>query len=333
LHFLDRGNGLLYLIYCYLTASLFTFPSLSIEHHMKVFLKYMMLLIFLAGCEEESPIVNGFQTHEVLVTESSGITNVIVDLGEGLNSTTTFTIAIHGTAGMEGDFLITNLQQGTDLGNGVTKVTSLETSVTTSSQVQYVALPGQKTITIPIKIIDDSQVEVGYETIQLEITDISGADLTITNSTTTILIADTDVPQTDNVQIDLSWILQSGGSINNSNFDLYLVKNVKFTSSGTTFDLVTGISSTRDTGFESLLLDELLPNEQYYVLIKYVSGSSIARITLVISQGEDIRSASGQVNSSQTGTNLFFGPITKSSSGYTYRQQNNGSNWIGMIGN
>lgn len=302
---------------------------------MKTFLKYCWLLLTLAACEENDIIaVQGFQSRELFINESSGLNHVVFDLGEGLTTATTITISISGSAGMEADFIISNLLDVIDLGNGVSKVSSLESSVTTTAQVQYTVLPGQKTLTIPVKIIDDQQVEPSYETIQLAILEISETGIEIVNDYITLFISDSDAPPVSGVQVDLSWEPSSGGTINNSNFDLYLAKNVVFGngSSAATYELVAGIASAHTTGFETMLLDDGLPDEKYYVLIKYLSGSSTNRVKLVISQNNDIQTASGLINSSQVGANLFFGPIDKSISGFSYRQQIKEPAWYGLIG-
>ncbi len=286
---------------------------------MKILLMYLMLLILVVACEEEHTIVQGFETTELTVAETGGLQNIVIDLGNGLSTTTTFTITVSGTAGMEGDFIISNIQNAFDLGNGLTKVSSLETSVSTTAQVQYVVIAGQKSLTVPVRIIDDGQIEPGIETIKLEITGISDAGLELVNTSTTVFIDDSDVPPSGKVQIDLSWEVQSGGSINSSNFDLYLIKNATLSNSSVNnYELVSGFSATKTTGFETLTLDDSLPNEKYYVLIKYVSGSSLARIKLIVSQDNNIKAAYGQVGVNQVGSNLSFGPISKSANGFSY---------------
>jgi hypothetical protein len=285
---------------------------------MNTLLKYLVLLILLVACEEEHTVVQGFETSEMTVAETSGLQNIVIDLGDGLSTTTNFTITVSGTAGMEADFIISNIQNSIDLGNGLTKVSGLETNVSTSAQIQFVVIAGQKSLTVPIKIIDDGQIEPGLETIKLNITSISETGVDLINTSTTVFIGDADVPPPGKVQIDLSWEVQPGGSINTSNFDLYLARKVSTGNSINNYELISGFSAIQTTGFETLTLDNSLPNEKYYVLIKYLSGSSLVRIKLVISQDNSSKSASGQVGTNQVGSTLFFGPISKSSSGFAY---------------
>jgi len=299
---------------------------------MKSYLKYLILLISVVACQKESLVtVQGFQSKQIYISETIGLENIIIDLGEGAAKSTDFTITISGTAGLEGDFIISSNEDEIKLANGLTKVSSINASITSTSLVTYTVQAGQKTLTIPIKIINDIQIEPGYETIQLDITDISDSNMEMVNRSMTIVLNDDDHAQNNELQIDLSWQLQSGGSINNSNFDLLWVTNVKFTSgSATDFELVPDFSSTKTAGFETLMLNESLADAKYYVMIKYVSGSSNSKVKVVISEGSLVRTGGSQISGSQVGGNFFYGPIYKSSTGFSYRTGSNEPSWYAM---
>jgi hypothetical protein len=183
----------------------------------------------------------------------------------------------------------------------------------------YTVLAGQKTLTIPIKLIDDIQIESSNETIQLYISTVSNSTIEILNKSFTLIIADNDFPSNDALQIDLSWQLQSGGSINGSNFDLFLVNNLKFSSdSPAAFDLVSGFSSAQPAGFETIVLDQSLANDKYYALITFVNGTSTTKFKAVISQVTSVKTGVGQVTGSNIGERFFIGPIYKTDSGFSY---------------
>jgi len=285
----------------------------------KTMLTYLIAISALVACQEDASPVQGFSSREVFVNENETTQNIILDLGDGLTEKTNLTITISGTAGLDGDFFIEDSNSAIKLSNGLTKVSSVDATGTTTSFIIYTVLPGQKTITLPIKLIDDIQIETGYEAIQLNITNISNAAIEIINKSFSIFISDNDFPSNEALQIDLSWQLQSGGSINGSNFDLFLVKNVTFTTNAPSeYELVSGFSSAQLTGFETIVLNKDLLNDKYYALITYVNGNSDTKFKAVISQVSSVKTAVGQVAGTNVGERFFFGPIYKTDSGFTY---------------
>lgn len=285
----------------------------------KTMLTYLIAISVLVACQEDASPVQGFSSREVFVNENETTQNIILDLGEGLTEKTNLTITISGTAGLDGDFFIEDSNSAIKLSNGLTKVSSVDATGTTTSFIICTVLPGQKTITLPIKLIDDIQIETGYEAIQLNITNISNAAIEIINKSFSIFISDNDFPSNEALQIDLSWQLQSGGSVNGSNFDLFLVKNVTFTTNAPSeYDLVSGFSSAQLTGFETIVLNKDLLNDKYYALITYVNGNSDTKFKAVISQVSSVKTAVGQVAGTNVGERFFFGPIYKTDAGFTY---------------
>ncbi len=71
-------------------------------------------------------------------------------------------------------------------------------------------------------------MEPTRELIYFQLTGISDTDIAAeaNNVTYTFEIIDNDVPPTNALQVDLSWSLGDGVSINETNFDLLLANNI-----------------------------------------------------------------------------------------------------------
>lgn len=280
-----------------------------------------LILLALTACEQEPESAPGFASETLTTSEADGVQTVVLDLGSGPATETEVTISITGTAGLEGDYVIVPDGYQELLPNGLTKVTSLDQTLITGSSAQFTIHAGQTSLPISIRLIDDIQVEPPQETIRFTLESPSVDNLTILNQSVELRIQDNDIPQTNSFQIDLSWELESGGSINGCNFDLYLATDVIFSGNSLShYELVPAYASAQTSGFETIWLDHSLPEGSYYVLIKFLTGNSTARVKLVLSQGSAYDVASGVVRSTQIGELFLYGPISKTADGFLIDQ-------------
>ncbi len=63
-----------------------------------------------------------------------------------------------------------------------------------------------------------------------------------------------------------------------------------------------------------------LPDDDYYVIIRYTSGASDASLTLVMSHDNVYSRARGVVTSDYSGKMVYYGPVRKNGSAFSSRQ-------------
>ncbi|MEJ1239447.1 hypothetical protein WBG78_15025 [Chryseolinea sp. T2] len=262
------------------------------------------LLLAVAACQEETTY-GGFTTTSSSALEGSGSQTITIDLGATATTSTLITYRVGGNAAMDGDYHLT-------------------TATSYYSDAPTVTVPpGESTATITFDIIDDQQIEQEDEVIYFEITAISDASIAgnFRQGSFVFQILDNDEPKGSDLQIDLAWNLGDGVRINASNFNLYLATGVTVDASGsvTEFQAVDGKTSANETGFESVVIDNNLPDQKYYVIIDYISGDDPATLTLQFNSDQVKKSASGRVSSASIGKLLYLGPITKSGSNFSFQ--------------
>ena len=270
------------------------------------FLTYFLLLgIFLLACEDNEDRF-GFATPYETAKEGDGVKNITIDLGRTVASGTTISYLVSGSAFLNGDYEIRN-----------------PGSVNASTFVVQVK-SGESKATLSIELIDDNHVEVEDESIHLFITGSSDKDLnaSLKNNQYLLEIEDNDVAPTNGLQVDMSWNTGDGISINTANFDLYLAKNVELGNNGQLldFELMDNPTSTNTTGFESIVLGEDITDEVYYVIIKFVEGTSAADVFLYFSKGSQFGAASGHVDTNYIGKSVYYGPISKNGNTFSFSQ-------------
>ncbi|MBA4058734.1 MAG: hypothetical protein C0490_28715, partial [Marivirga sp.] len=203
----------------------------------------LLLLLLSSGCEEDDERL-GFVSTSGYATEADGIQSITINLGKKATSSIVISYIIRGSASVDGDFRI--------LSN-----TSFSTDAT--SAFSLTVPEGSSTATLTFEMIDDSQIEPVDESIYFQITGIS--DNNFSNSIQHLQyifkIEDNDLAPTNGLQVDLSWDPGDGVSINSTNFDLYLARNVQLNDDGdiTSMELVDNALSTNTKGFETLVID------------------------------------------------------------------------------
>jgi hypothetical protein len=267
------------------------------------FVSYFLFFgYFLTACDDTDNRY-GFTTPAGVANEGDGVKTISIELGGTANAGTKIYYIVGGSAFLNGDYEILS-----------------PASLTSSTFVAQVK-GGESTTNLSIELIDDTHVEQGRESIYFLITGSSDSDLngSLKNVQYVLEIEDNDAAPTAGLQVDLSWNTGDGVSINTANFDLHLARNIQLDSNNQLagFELVNSISSTNSSGFESFTLPEDLTDEVYYVIINFVEGSTSAELFLHLSQGSEYGTASGRVNTSHAGKNVYYGPITKN--GNTFR--------------
>lgn len=276
---------------------------------MKIPICFSLLLLLLnsQGCEEEEETL-GFVSMSGYATEADGEQTVTINLGKKATSSIIINYIVGGSASVDGDFkILSNTSFSTD-GNSSFTLTVPE---------------GSSTASLTFEIIDDTQVEPDNESIYFQITGISDSDLSgsIQNLEYVFKVEDNDTAPANGLQVDLSWDLGDGISINSANFDLYLARKVQFNSAGdiTDMELVDQALSTNAKGFETLVIDNSLTDEEYYIIIRFVKGTSDANVFLHMSQGENYGVASGRITADYVGKDIYYGPISKSGNNFSFR--------------
>lgn len=253
------------------------------------------------SCREEANF-GGFKTSRSSASEDGGTQSITIDLGITTTKSTVITYRVGGNAALDGDYRLTTL----------TNYFSAVLTVTVPA--------GESQAIITFEIIDDVQIESEDEFIFFDITSISDATIAgnIRQTSCVFQILDNDNALSPDLQVDLTWNLGDGVRINASNFDMYLATSIIRDTSGvvTEFQAVDGKASTNVTGFESLTIDTVLPDQQYYVIIKYISGDNPAILTVQLNSNQVSRIASGRVTSASLGRLLYLGPIIKNGNSF-----------------
>lgn len=268
------------------------------------------------ACDDDETQNVGFTTASGSGEESDSVYTVTIDLGRTVSVTTTVNFAIGGQALLDGDY---SFYTKSSEPGGISTTPPVE-----SSSLSLTINPGSSTATISFKLIDDTLVEPSREFIYFQLTGISDSDIAAeaNNVTYAFEIIDNDVPPTNALQVDLSWNLGDGVSIDQANFDLLLASNITLDEDDnvSSAELVDGVSSIHDTGTETYQLLSSLPDDEYYIIIRYTSGTSDADLSLIMSHDKVYSRAHGTVSSDYSGKLLYYGPIRKNGSSFSSRE-------------
>ena len=198
---------------------------------------------------------------------------------------------------------------------------NLGKKVTSSITISYI-VEGESRGVFSFQLIDDGQPEPRNEFIYVEITGISDPELnaTLKNTRYSFEIEDNDTPPSEGLQVDLTWSVGEGVSINAANFDLYVGNQVQLSNGEVTaVQFVEQSTSANPTGFESTIIAKETDDQSYYIIIRYVEGTMDAELYLNLSQGSNYGFATGRVTTGSIGHDLYYGPITKTGNHFVYR--------------
>lgn len=265
-----------------------------------IFICFLLVL----ACEEEETGI-GFEIASGIGKEGDGTQTITINLGKEVTSAITITYIVGGTASLDGDYKI------------------LSNSNYSTSSLALTVKEGESTASLSFQLIDDTHIEPSGETVYFEITDISDGELnaSLQHVQYTFQIEDNDTPPADGLQVDLSWNTGEGVSTNTANFDLYLAHEVEINDDGeiTNLELVDQLFSTNTKGFESFIINDEIEDEEYYIIIRFVEGTSDTDVFLYLSQGNEYAFASGRVTTDYVGKDVYYGPISKSGNNFLFR--------------
>lgn len=266
---------------------------------------WIVLLMGMCSCQDDDEIT-GFTITQSSAAEGAGQQSITINLGQTTSTETKLYFLTGGSAGLDGDFTLLT--------------TSSFYSTASSSSITIPA--GESTATLNFNIIDDTQVEPRDETILFQITGSSDTDLdgSLKNTVLEFRITDNDTAPVSGMQVDMSWHFEESLSINAANFDLYLGKNVVFDENDAvvSFEEVANVISANARGYENFIIGSDLPDDEYYIIIRYVSGSSDTYVNLNFSQGTRFGTASGWISIESIGNDIYYGPITKSGNSFSF---------------
>jgi len=225
------------------------------------------------------------------VSESAGMATVTINLSKAQSQNVQLTVQISGDAVLNGDY-----------------------SVDSASSITIPS--GSTSASMKFTIFNDAVVE-GNKAIHVKFN--SSANVTLTNANATVSIQDDDVSQANKgLQTDLLW--DAGAPVD---LDLYVVNHVVINNNQISdFNIVSGSENTN--GFETVLINNNDSDGVYYLVVYYNSGSRTVNYTLN-SNGPSISNATANdtFSPADSGSAIFYGPITKNGSTYSRAQLGN----------
>lgn len=267
---------------------------------------FLFCLLLGSSCEEEEAIV-GFESVSGIAKEGDGTQTITINLGKKATSAIIISYVVGGTASLDGDYKILS-----------------NSSYYYTSSLALTVQEGESTASLSFLPINDTQIEPRNESIYFEITGTSDSELTssLNHAQYTFQIEDNDTPPSDGLQIDLSWYLGEGVSINKVNLDLYLAGKVEINEDGeiTNLELVDHLVSTNTKGFENFIIDEEISDGDYYIVIRFLEGTLNADVFLHLVQSPNRNGfASGTLTTDYVGKDVYYGPISKSGNNFLFR--------------
>ena len=248
------------------------------------------LLLAIGACDddEETPLSIDFQETSSTDSEAGSSVSAVLQLNQTAGEDIEIEYNISGNAMLNGDYRFTP---------------------PSSSRI----LAGNTTLEFVLEPIDDPIIEEEDKVIEINITGVTGLTLPDDEPLLyTFTITDNDELPDNGLQIDLTWNLGIGEDIDEVNLDLFLATDVVVEGDAVTGFTLNDNSSENTVGFESILLDNGAPDDEYYFVIFYNSGSRDVTFDLSLhSLGSDSSSSAGSFTKNDVGGAVFFGPIVK----------------------
>lgn len=171
---------------------------------------------------------------------------------------------------------------------------------------------------IVFETIDNPVLEVDNATFTIEISSASGAQLgEATSLTHEVEIVDNNTVPTNDLQLDLLWSLREEQDINLVDLDLLLVSEL-VEEDGAVVDFTMVDVSGEESGFESVLLEESHPDDDYYIVVFYADGSLPVDFRIHASNsgwGTELI-IEDDFATNEVGGGRIYGPIPKEGSNY-----------------
>jgi hypothetical protein len=249
----------------------------------------LVSMVFATACsdEDEETGTAGFETSSVSASEDAGVQEIKILLPEALSASTSLYFDLETEAALNGDYKIVT-----------------PSPLTIDEGAEYA--------TIKIEIIDEKIIEE-TETITLTLKAI-GNNVAIsddeTKNTFTLEIEDNDVAPTDDLQIDLTWQMDDE-DVDDYNLDFFIAYNVVIEDDMVEEYEIYDISENT-SGFETLTIPSDAPDQEYYLVVAYVSGSKAVDYALHLNgAGFEEQAVEGEFAASDVGLAMFYGPLNK----------------------
>jgi hypothetical protein len=171
---------------------------------------------------------------------------------------------------------------------------------------------------IVFEAIDNTVLEPEPPLLIVELTSAGGAQLaegTLQRHEVQIM-DNNEVPEND-LQLDLLWNLDSGGDIDQVDLDLYLVTNLVM-EEGTVQDFDPVELSEGESGFETVVLHENDPDQEYFLLVLYLEGEKNVDFRIHASNANFGTSVFVEeaFADNEVGGGRVYGPIPKQGNSY-----------------
>lgn len=256
----------------------------------------LLPLVLLFGCnddESEAPAIVTFENSRSEVEEDGNYKVIDVKLSGPIGADVEVNFETTGIAALNGHY-----------------------ALVTPSPVIIEA--GSTTGEIVFEAIDNSVIEVDDATFTLKLSSVSGAQLgEATSLTHEVKILDNNTIPANDLQLDLLWELGEEQDIDQADLDLLLVSDI-VEEDGTIVDFEMVDISESESGFETVLLQENQPDNEYYMVVLYAAGSHQASYRIHASNsawGTDMI-IEDEFSANEAGGGRIYGPIPKEGSSY-----------------
>lgn len=171
---------------------------------------------------------------------------------------------------------------------------------------------------IVFETIDNPVLEVDNATFTIELSSASGAQLgEATSLTHEVEIIDNNVVPANDLQLDLLWNIPGEEDIDQADLDLLLITDL-VEEDGAVVDFTVVEASGEESGFESVLLQESHPDDDYYVVVFYAAGSQGVNFRI---HASNMAWGTGKMtddsfDASEVEGGRIYGPIPKEGSTY-----------------
>ena len=244
----------------------------------------LMLFLFTAcGDDDGDDVVNtviSFTDTSAIVDEDVGTVTILIEFSSPLIGAGEISYSLTGSANINGDY-------------------------TVESSSPLVVAEGDESTSISFTIIDDEiienfdvveddnddlvLVETSERTVIVELTSVTG-NLQLPNEGERIFtynIIDNDQRPDSGMKWDLAWEVEGSMDVDAVNLDMIAIYDVVIDENNTITEAKTYTISDKESGYESLIVDDAAPDSDYYVVIEYVDGSGDANFVFATYHSTD----------------------------------------------
>ncbi|MEM7551812.1 MAG: hypothetical protein AAF363_19180 [Bacteroidota bacterium] len=275
-----------------------------------LFFALPLLLAFLSGCGDDDPVATsvGFSESSLTISESSINNQISVNFDANTADSIDISFELGGFAALNGDYRL----------NQVSPIT---------------IAPGVNSFDFEIEIIDEQLIESFNDTLTITITNAENLQIPVGANSFDLIITDNDVAPTNGVQFDLEWFLGEGVDIDLTDLNLALATGVVIENNSIVdFNAVQSPIGNNSMGFESFILSNDAPDDEYFIVVIYTSGDQSVNFLFNLNgAGFNDAFGLGNFSANEEGNATFFGPITKSGNSFSARRSSNELKFVGKV--